>query len=150
MELRTHTNLWQVDKYLYRIEDVNLPFPVPLKAVGFLAMAGLPWCGLMALFQVPFTMTPPTYMIYLVPPAAVAYMSTKRTFESKTFGELVVSQVKYVFQPKHLSRLQPAKKLERVLLYADLWRPRDHPEVTVPDEDLQSDVVLARERLPFG
>ena len=142
MELRTHTNLWQVEKYLYRIEDVKLPAPIPLKAVGFLFAAGLPWWALMALFHVPFTISPPTYMFYLLPPAVIAYMSTKRTFENKTFVELIVSQAKFVFQPRQLSRMQPAKKLDRVLLYADVWRRRDQLELTVPDEELQSDVVL--------
>jgi len=136
--------LWQVEKYLYRIEDVNLPAPIPLKAVGFLFAAGLPWCALMALFHVPFTVSPPTYMIYLLPPAVIAYMSTKRTFENKTFVELVVSQVTFVFQPKQLSRLQPAKKLDRFLMYADVWRLRDQPELCDPDEELQSDIVLQR------
>lgn len=122
MELRTYTSLWNVERRLYKIYDWTIPFP---NGIGFLQIAaifcvGLPWFGLMHLLGVPFHT--PGDVAWLAPPAAAAWWAGKPIAEGKTIVGLANSQLRYLLQPRTLTRLAPAGPLGPARVHAVVYR----------------------------
>ena len=66
MDLPTYTNVWRIEKRLYKLYDLRLPMPLPLVTIGVYAGAFLPWIVLLQFLGVPFAT--PWHVLYLVPP----------------------------------------------------------------------------------
>lgn len=111
-----------MEKKLYTIYDVTLPMPISLKVAGAFAATGLPWWGLLAVINVPFG---DFFMFYLFPPIGLAFMASKPIFQKKTLSEFLVSQIKYLLQPKRLAGLRPLRykynQPERIIIR--IFRP---------------------------
>lgn len=104
MEVRTFTNFWNMERKLYAIYDVSLPVPISLKVVGAFLLTGIPWWGLMALLQVPFSN--PGYLFWVLPPILLGYLASKPIFQRKTISQFLMSYVRFYFQPKRLAGLK--------------------------------------------
>lgn len=121
MQLRTYTNLWKVEKRLYKFYDVNLPYPVSLRQIGTFAGSAIPWWLLMSLLHVPFAS--PWHLIWLAPPAAVMIWANRPVAEGKTFTDFIISQIKFFFGHRVLNALRPEKSSvgERITMHATVW-----------------------------
>ncbi|MFC3997127.1 TcpE family conjugal transfer membrane protein, partial [Nocardiopsis sediminis] len=54
MDLPTYTNIWRIEKRLYKLYDFRLPQPLPVVTLGvFLGVCAV-WVALMSLIGVPF------------------------------------------------------------------------------------------------
>lgn len=100
MEIRTFTNFWNMEKKLYSIYDVSLPMPISLKVVGAFLLTGVPWWGLLAVLNVPFG---DFFVLWILPPVALGYIASKPIFQKKTLPEFLLSQIRYLRQPKRLA-----------------------------------------------
>lgn len=100
MEIRTFTSFWNMERKLYAIYDVSLPFPISLKVVGAFLLAGIPWWSLMGLLHIPFGTF---WFLWLAVPAALGFIASKPWFQKKTLFEFLMSQVIYLAQPKRLA-----------------------------------------------
>lgn len=100
MEIRTFTNFWNMERKLYAIYDVSLPMPISLKVAGAFLLTGIPWWGLLALLNVPFGQF---FIFWIFPPVGFGYLASKPIFQKKTLIEFLISQVKYMNEPKKLS-----------------------------------------------
>lgn len=100
MEIRTFTNFWNMEKKLYAIYDVSLPMPISLKVAGAFLATGIPWWGLLALLHISFA---DFVILWIFPPVILGYIASKPIFQKKTFFAFLISQVKYMNEPKQLA-----------------------------------------------
>jgi hypothetical protein len=105
MEVRTFTSFWALEKKLYTINDITLPFPVSLRVLGVFVASGIPWWGLMLLLNIPWGS--PWYLIWLIPPVGLAWGGSKEIFEKKTLFQYVRSHIQYLFENKGYKGLEP-------------------------------------------
>lgn len=119
MDLPTYTNIWRIEKRLYKLYDFRLPMPVPVTtAVIFLVIVAV-WCTLMSLLRVPFST--PWHVLWIVPPFLLAFAATRPVIEAKRLDELVLSQARYLMEARVYVRLRPEYEPARVSTAAVLW-----------------------------
>jgi hypothetical protein len=120
VDLPTYTNIWRIEKRLYKLYDLRLPMPLPIVWIGVFLGVLVPWSVLLRLLQVPMEM--PWHVLYLVPPGIVTWLSTRPVIESKRLNELLQSQLRYFGEPKTWCRLAPADEPDEITFTAKVWR----------------------------
>jgi MinD-like ATPase involved in chromosome partitioning or flagellar assembly len=125
MELPTYTNIWKIEKRLYKLYDFRLPMPLPVgQLAAFLAIA-IPYMLALTLVGMPFSHT--WVWLYVLPPGALAWLVTRPVLEGKRLPELVVSQLRYLTEPRTWCRLAPLTEQDHVVVIAQVWRARAGP-----------------------
>jgi len=125
VELPTYTNIWKIEKRLYKLYDFRLPMPLPVgQAAAFLAIA-IPYMLALTLVGMPFSHT--WVWLYVLPPGAAAWLVTRPVLEGKRLPELVVSQVRYLTEPRTWCRLAPLTEEDHIVVVARVWRARAGP-----------------------
>ena len=81
MDLPTYTNIWRIEKRLYKLYDLRLPMPLPIVWIGVFVGVLAPWSLLLMLLGTAFRA--PWHVVYLVPPGVVTWLSTRPVIESK-------------------------------------------------------------------
>ena len=135
MRLDTFTNVWQVEKRLYKLYDIRLPFPVPIVQAGVFVGAGLLWWLLLSVL--PLTFTPDRLWLWATPPFAVAWAAGRPILEDKPVTALVCSFGRhYLFERAPLDRLRAPTRRGRegwTVVRAVLWAPnREAPASVEP------------------
>ncbi|GHE29452.1 hypothetical protein GCM10017673_35040 [Streptosporangium violaceochromogenes] len=126
MDLPTYTNIWRIEKRLYKLYDLRLPMPLPIVWIGVFVGVMAPWALLLALLGLPFDA--PWHVLYLVPPGIVTWLSTRPVIESKRLTELLQSQIRYVGEPRTWCRMAPASEPAEITLVGKVWRAApEHP-----------------------
>ena len=74
MDLPTYTNIWRIEKRLYKLYDLRLPMPLPLVQIGVFVGVFVPWVLLLMLIGVP--LKTPWHVLYLVPPGVLTWLAT--------------------------------------------------------------------------
>ncbi|MEV0165459.1 TcpE family conjugal transfer membrane protein [Nonomuraea fuscirosea] len=120
MDLPTYTNIWRIEKRLYKLYDLRLPMPLPIVWIGVFVGVFVPWSLLLVLVGVPVEM--PWHVLFLVPPGIVTWLSTRPVIEGKRLTELLESQLRYLGQPKAWYRLAPSSEPEAVTFSGRVWR----------------------------
>ncbi|MER5998978.1 TcpE family conjugal transfer membrane protein [Nonomuraea angiospora] len=120
MDLPTYTNIWRIEKRLYKLYDLRLPMPLPIVWIGVFVGVFVPWSLLLVLVGVPVEM--PWHVLYLVPPGIVTWLSTRPVIEGKRLTELLESQLRYLGQPKAWYRLAPMSEPETITFSGRVWR----------------------------
>ncbi|MEV0615057.1 TcpE family conjugal transfer membrane protein [Nonomuraea sp. NPDC050404] len=120
MDLPTYTNIWRIEKRLYKLYDLRLPMPLPIVWIGVFVGVFVPWSLLLILVGVPVKM--PWHVLFLVPPGIVTWLSTRPVIEGKRLTELLESQLRYLGQPKAWYRLAPTAEPETVTFSGRVWR----------------------------
>lgn len=126
MELRTYTSLWQIERRLYRLDDITLPTPPTYRQIGIFFGFGLPWIGLMALLQVPL-MSQWGFPLYAVPVIGIPIFANRPVAESKTGLELVASQLRFFTRGRTLAALRAAPVNTSSRLVGWLWQRDPQP-----------------------
>ncbi|GGM83441.1 hypothetical protein GCM10010106_32610 [Thermopolyspora flexuosa] len=120
MDLPTYTNIWRIEKRLYKLYDLRLPMPLPVVWIGvFLGVLAV-WTLLLRLLRVPFET--PWHVLYLVPPGVVTWLSTRPVIENKRLTELLQSQLRYLGEPRTWCRMAPATEPDEIRFEARVWR----------------------------
>ncbi|MEV4289107.1 TcpE family conjugal transfer membrane protein [Nonomuraea bangladeshensis] len=120
VDLPTYTNIWRIEKRLYKLYDLRLPMPLPIVWIGVFVGVFVPWSLLLILVGVPVAM--PWHVLFLVPPGIVTWLSTRPVIEGKRLTELLESQMRYLGEPKAWYRLAPGAEPETVTFSARVWR----------------------------
>jgi MinD-like ATPase involved in chromosome partitioning or flagellar assembly len=120
VDLPTYTNIWRIEKRLYKLYDLRLPMPLPIVWIGVFVGVFVPWSLLLVLVGVPVQM--PWHVLFLVPPGIVTWLSTRPVIEGKRLTELLESQLRYLGQPKAWYRLAPTSEPEAVTFSGRVWR----------------------------
>ncbi|MER5424496.1 TcpE family conjugal transfer membrane protein [Streptosporangium roseum] len=120
MDLPTYTNIWRIEKRLYKLYDLRLPMPLPIVWIGVFVGVVVPWSLLLYLLGLPFDA--PWHVVYLVPPGIVTWLSTRPVIESKRLTELLQSQARYVGEPRTWCRMAPASEPSEISLTGRVWQ----------------------------
>ncbi|MEV5329466.1 TcpE family conjugal transfer membrane protein [Nonomuraea fastidiosa] len=120
MDLPTYTNIWRIEKRLYKLYDLRLPMPLPIVWIGVFVGVFVPWSLLLVLIGVPVEM--PWHVLFLVPPGIVTWLSTRPVIEGKRLTELLESQLRYLGEPKAWYRLAPSSEPDVVTFSGRVWR----------------------------
>ncbi|HEY8481236.1 MAG TPA: TcpE family conjugal transfer membrane protein [Spirillospora sp.] len=125
MDLPTYTNIWRIEKRLYKLYDLRLPMPLPLVQIGVFVGVFVPWILLLRLVGVPFAS--PWHVLYLVPPGVLTWLATRPVIEGKRLTELLLSQARYLSEPRTWCRLTPIREPREVVVVARIWRRAGAP-----------------------
>jgi hypothetical protein len=120
VELPTYTNIWKIEKRLYKLYDFRLPMPVPVGQVtAFLAIA-IPYMLILTMAGMPFSHT--WVWLYVLPPGVLAWLVTRPVLEGKRLPELVASQLRYLSEPRTWCRMTPLAERDQIFVSATVWR----------------------------
>lgn len=125
MDLPTYTNIWRIEKRLYKLYDLRLPMPLPLVQIGVFLGVFVPWILLLRLVGIPFES--PWHVLYIVPPGVLTWMATRPVIEGKRLTELLLSQTRYLAEPRTWCRLTPIREPREVVIVARVWRRGEAP-----------------------
>ncbi|GII93146.1 TcpE family conjugal transfer membrane protein [Sinosporangium siamense] len=120
MDLPTYTNIWRIEKRLYKLYDLRLPMPLPIVWIGVFVGVLAPWSLLLWLIGISFEA--PWHVLYLVPPGVVTWLSTRPVIESKRLTELIQSYVRYLSEPRTWCRMTPLSEPSEITLTGRVWR----------------------------
>lgn len=97
-KIKSYTGIWNVEKVLYSINDVNLPFPI--------TFTQMTWFVLTEFFIILFGSIPPLSMIegaflkYFGIPVALTWFMSQKTFDGKKPYSFLKSMTGYAVRPK--------------------------------------------------
>lgn len=125
MDLPTYTNIWRIEKRLYKLYDLRLPMPLPLVQIGVFLGVFVPWILLLRFAGIPFKS--PWHVLYIVPPGVLTWLATRPVIEGKRLTELLLSQTRYLAEPRTWCRLTPIREPREVVVVARVWRRAEAP-----------------------
>lgn len=125
MDLPTYTNIWRIEKRLYKLYDLRLPMPLPLVQIGVFLGVFVPWILLLRFAGIPFKS--PWHVLYIVPPGVLTWLATRPVIEGKRLTELLLSQTRYLTEPRTWCRLTPIREPREVVVVARVWRRAEAP-----------------------
>jgi len=126
VDLPTYTNIWRIEKRLYKLYDFRLPMPLPINWIAVFAGITLPYVVLLIAIGLPFNHT--LLWLYVLPPGLLTWLTTRPVIESKRLPELVESQARYLTEPRTWVRLTPLSEKDQMVLSARVWRGRQASE----------------------
>lgn len=97
-KVRSYTNIWNVEKVIYAINDLKLPFPVSFNQMS--------WFVLTLFIVIVFGNLPPLSLIngallkYLGIPAGIAWFMSQKSFDGKKPIGFIKSIYRYFTSPK--------------------------------------------------
>jgi hypothetical protein len=132
VDLPTYTNIWRIEKRLYKLYDFRLPMPLPINWIAVFAGITIPYIVLLIAIGLPFNHT--LVWLYVLPPGVLTWLTTRPVIENKRLPELVESQMRYLAEPRTWVRLTPLSEKDQVALNARVWhgRPAKHPAPARP------------------
>ncbi len=110
-QIRSYTSIWNVEKVLYAIEDLQLPFPITFSQLGWLVGT---FC-----FVLMFQDMPPLSMIdnviikYAAIPIGVMWFMSKKTFDGKKPYSFIRSVLAYQTRQKVTYAGKTVKKMQK-------------------------------------
>ncbi|HEX4092691.1 MAG TPA: TcpE family conjugal transfer membrane protein [Trebonia sp.] len=126
MDLPTYTNIWRIEKRLYKLYDFRLPMPLPINWIAVFTGITVPYIVLLIAIGVPFNHS--LLWLYVLPPGLLTWLTTRPVIEGKRLPELVESQVRYLSEPRTWVRLTPLSEKDQMALSARVWRGRTASE----------------------
>jgi len=120
VELPTYTNIWKIEKRLYKLYDFRLPMPVPVGQVFVFVAIAVPYMLILTMAGMPFSHT--WFWLYVLPPGVLAWLVTRPVLESKRLPELVTSQLRYLSEPRTWCRMAPLAEKDEITVVATVWR----------------------------
>ena len=128
MDLPTYTNIWRIEKRLYKLYDFRLPAPLPITWIGVFAGITVPYVVFLIAVGLPFNHN--LVWLYVLPPGVLTWLTTRPVIESKRLPELVSSQLRYVAEPRTWCRMAPFAEKDEILVTARVWH--SHPPKARP------------------
>ena len=133
MDLPTYTNIWRIEKRLYKLYDFRLPAPLPITWIGVFAGITVPYVFFLIAVGLPFNHN--LVWLYVLPPGVLTWLTTRPVIESKRLPELVSSQLRYVSEPKTWCRMAPFAEKDEIMVTARVWHrhpPKAQPKKAQP------------------
>jgi TcpE family len=146
VDLPTYTNIWRIEKRLYKLYDFRLPMPLPINWIAVFAGITIPYVILLIVIGLPFNHS--LFWLYVLPPGVLTWLTTRPVIENKRLPELVESQMRYLSEPRTYVRLTPLSEKDRMLLSARVWHSR--PDRRPAPEKPATSGAPARRALPAG
>ena len=71
MDLPTYTNIWRIEKRLYKLYDFRLPAPLPITWIGVFVGITVPYVIFLIAIGLPFNHT--LVWLYILPPGVLTF-----------------------------------------------------------------------------
>jgi hypothetical protein len=123
VDLPTYTNIWRIEKRLYKLYDFRLPAPLPITWIGVFVGITVPYVFFLIAVGLPFNHN--LVWLYILPPGVLTWLTTRPVIESKRLPELMGSQLRYVAEPRSWCRMAPFAEKNEILVTARVWH--QHP-----------------------
>ena len=95
-QVKSYTSIWNVEKVIHAIGDINLLFPVTITQIGYFAGAAVVCFMVRSL--------PPLYIkstvIWIAICIGIAYLMSKKSFDGKNPYRFLCSAFNYLIRPK--------------------------------------------------
>jgi MinD-like ATPase involved in chromosome partitioning or flagellar assembly len=128
VDLPTYTNIWRIEKRLYKLYDFRLPAPLPITWIGVFAGITVPYVFFLVAIGLPFNHN--LVWLYVLPPGVLTWLTTRPVIESKRLPELVGSQLRYLSEPRTWCRLAPFAEKDDIFVSVRVWHR--HPRRARP------------------
>jgi hypothetical protein len=125
VDLPTYTNIWRIEKRLYKLYDFRLPAPLPINWIAVFTGITVPYILLLVAIGLPFNHT--LVWLYVLPPGLLTWLTTRPVIESKRLPELLESQIRYLTEPRSWCRMAPATEKDQIVLTARVWHSHRLP-----------------------
>ena len=122
VNLPTYSRLFEVERKLYKIFDLELPRPVGLlEAAAFLATLTVVIIIMTLLGQ---GLNASNAFMYVVPPGVAAWVVSQQfdITDAKRPHRWMVGQLKYLVEPRHLVRLDSQSEPARFRVERSYWQ----------------------------
>ena len=119
MDLPIYTNIWRIEKRLYKLYDFRLPAPLPITWIGVFAGITVPCAFFLITVGLPFNHN--LVWLYVLHPGVLTWLTTRPVIESKWLSELVSSQLRYVSEPRTWCRMAPFAEKDEIMVSARVW-----------------------------
>ena len=129
MDLPTYTNIWRIEKRLYKLYDFRLPAPLPITWIAVFTGITVPYIVFLVAIGLPFNHN--LVWLYILPPGVLTWLTTRPVIESKRLPELVGSQLRYLAEPRTWCRMAPFAEKDEILVSARVWH-RHPPKARPP------------------
>jgi MinD-like ATPase involved in chromosome partitioning or flagellar assembly len=120
VDLPTYTNIWRIEKRLYKLYDFRLPAPLPITWIAVFAGITVPYVVFLVAIGLPFNHD--LVWLYVLPPGLLTWLTTRPVIENKRLPELVSSQLRYLAEPRTFCRMAPFAEKDHIALSARVWR----------------------------
>ena len=120
MDLPTYTNIWRIEKRLYKLYDFRLPMPLPVGQIAVFLAFAVPYILVLSLIGLPFSHT--LLWVYVLPPGVLAWLTTRPVLEGKRLPELIMSQTRYLLEPRTWCRMAPFAEKNEIVIVCRVWR----------------------------
>lgn len=126
-KIRSYSSIWSVEKVIYAINDMRLPFPITFSQMAWFVACEF---AVLALGELPpLSMIDGALLKYFGIPICVAWFMSQKTWDGKKPFSFVKSYTAYLLRPKQTFAGKPVK----------LKRVRTEPEITA----VRSEVIHA-------
>lgn len=121
-KVRSYTSIWSVEKVLYAINDLTLPFPITFTQMTWF---------IVSLFVVmllgdlpPLSLIDGAFLKYVGLPAGITWFMSQKTFDNKKPVGFLRSVINYAFAPKLTYAGKPVKaqKQKQTAAVTYVWR----------------------------
>ncbi|MFV2195978.1 TcpE family conjugal transfer membrane protein [Nocardiopsis sp. LOL_012] len=127
MDLPTYTNIWRIEKRLYKLYDFRLPMPLPVGTFGVALGVFALWVVLLSILNAPFTFGNGWHLVlWVVPPGVITVLATRPVIEGKRLTELLISQARFLTEARVYTRLAPEYEPGQVRVEVRVWHR--HPD----------------------
>jgi TcpE family len=123
LDLPTYTKLFEVERKLYKIFDLELPRPVGLLETLAFILTLILIVLVMSLLGI--GIGPNNAFLYVVPPGLAAWLASQQfdITDAKRPHVWAIAQLRYLLEPRHLVRLQPNREPRRLRIDRQYWQP---------------------------
>lgn len=122
MDLPTYTNIWRIEKRLYKLYDFRLPMPLPVGTFGVALGVFALWVVLLTLLRAPFDFGNGWHLVlWVVPPGVITVLATRPVIEGKRLTELLISQTRFLAEARVYTRMAPEYEPAQVRVAVRVW-----------------------------
>ncbi|MFJ9557034.1 TcpE family conjugal transfer membrane protein [Nocardiopsis sp. NPDC101807] len=122
MDLPTYTNIWRIEKRLYKLYDFRLPMPLPVGTFGVALGVFALWVVLLSILNAPFVFGNGWHLVlWVVPPGVITVLATRPVIEGKRLTELLLSQARFLAEARVYTRLAPEYEPSEVRVAVRVW-----------------------------
>jgi MinD-like ATPase involved in chromosome partitioning or flagellar assembly len=119
VDLPTYTNIWRIEKRLYKLYDFRLPAPLPITWIAVFTGITVPYIVFLVAVGLPFNHN--LVWLYVLPPGVLTWLTTRPVIESKRLPELIGSQLRYLAEPRVWRRMAPSTEKDEILVSVRVW-----------------------------
>lgn len=127
-KIKSYTSIWNVEKVLYSLSDLQLPFPVTFTQIAW--FVAVLFIVIMFGDLPPLSLTDNVLIKYLVFPVGITWFMSKKAFDGKKPYGFLKSAIAFMLRPKLTYAGKPVK-LKREKMSEVITTVRS--EIYVPD-----------------